>query len=92
MLSLFSCMFQGHRSILIDENIIMELKIGISEFIKINQEEVPIFIELTNSSKYNYKVSSVKYWSNITIKLKKGNELIHGIKVKPDFSKSKGIC
>lgn len=82
-----SCAAQNHRSILVDENVTMKLKLNIPESIEVGQVEIPIIIELTNSSKTGYKVSSVKYWSNITIQLKKGTELIHGIKVKPNLSK-----
>lgn len=82
-----SCAAQNHRPVLMDESIIMELMLNIPESIEVGQEGIPILIELTNSSQADYKVSSVKYWSNVTIQIKKGDELVHGIKVKPDFSK-----
>ncbi len=85
--SLFSCKSQGFKTILEHENIMIELNIDIPDNIETPINEVPIFIELINSSNQDLKISSLKYWSNITFELKRGTELVYGIKVKPDLSK-----
>jgi len=84
-----SCAVQNHELIIVDENVKMRLNLDVPNSLELGQKNVPIFIKLTNSSKADYEVSSVKHWSNISIQLKKGTELIHGIKVKPDLSKRK---
>ena len=87
ILSLLSCVAQAPKSITMDEEKIIGLTIDLSDSIKISNKEIPIFFELMNFSTHNYKVGSAQYWVNIFIELRKGNQVIHGIRVKPDLSK-----